>query len=289
MCLIISIHGISLRNVASTPQEAVAIAAKAGFKYIEIPVTTWRPLTNPETATKKDIADIQSVLTSAGVEAHSLGMIWPTNYMMVTNSPAYWKRNITYANKLFDLSAALGVTVMNLGGPQVRSVPANVPYYEGLKTLVRFWKEACKHAEDVGVTVGIEHIVRFHGNNVGDTTKHVMDLVEAIDSPAFQINAQVHQMAYTDLDVPAAIRAMGDMIKLVHIADIAGFNPIANPISFMTPGKGKFDFVSVFKAFKDIGYDGEFCMEPSPGTLGDDVVSELRAGRELLEAKWMQA
>lgn len=136
--------------MAATPQEAVDIAAQAGFQYIEIPVTTWSPLTNPETATQNEIAAIQEILTSSGVEASSLGMIWPPNYMMVTRSPTYWTRNLNYAQKLFDFSAALGVTVMNLGGPQVRSVPVNVPYYEGLKTLVRFWQAACRHAEDVG-------------------------------------------------------------------------------------------------------------------------------------------
>jgi protein FrlC len=115
-----------------------------------------------------------------------------------------------------------------------------------------------------------------------------MDLVEAIDSPAFQINAQIHQMAYTDLDVPTAIRAMGDRITLVHIADIAGSNPIVDPLAFMTPGQGRLDFGAVFTALKDIGYDGEVCMEPSPETLGDDVAAELRTGRELLEAKWRQ-
>jgi sugar phosphate isomerase/epimerase len=116
-----------------------------------------------------------------------------------------------------------------------------------------------------------------------------MDLVEAVDSPSFQINAQVHQMAYSDLDVPSALRLSGEMIKLVHIADVAGFNPLTEPVTFPTPGLGKLDFTSIFKAFKDISYDGEICVEPSPQELGEDFINELRKGRELLEAKWEQA
>jgi len=215
-------------------------------------------------------------------------MIWPRDYLIVTASTAEWKRNINYAFKLFDLSASLGIEVVNLGGPQIRSVPANLPYYEGLKTLVRFWKEACKHAEDVGVIVCIEQIVRGR-TNVANTTKQLMDLVEAVNSSSFQINAQIHQMAYADLDVPAAVRASGEMIKLVHIADVRGFNPLTDPVTFITPGRGRLDFVSIFRAFKDVGYDGEFCMEPSPYENGEDLVSELREGREFLEAKWKQA
>lgn len=284
--MIFSLHGISLRDVASTPKEAVNIASEVGFQYIEIPLTTWE--INPETTTKKDVAFIKDVLGSAGIDVRSLGMIWPRDYKMVTNSTAEWRRNVNYASALFDLSAVLEIEALNLGGPQVRSVPADVPYYEGLKTLVRFWKEACKYAEDLGVIICIEQIVRGR-TNVANTTKQAIDLVSAIDSTSFQINAQIHQMAYADLDVPAAVRAMGDMIKLVHIADVAGFNPLTDPVVFPTPGKGRLDFISVFRAFKDIGYDGEFCMEPSPSELGEDFLSELREGREFLEAMWKQA
>jgi len=284
--LIISIHGVSLMDVASTPKEAVDIAAEAGFEYIEIPLTTWE--IDPQAATGKDINRIRGILSSGGIEARSLGMIWPTDQAMITDSPSQLRRNINYARALFDLSAALGIETMNLGGHQVRRVPPDTPYYEGLKTLVRFWREACRYAEDVGVIVCIEHIVR-RSTNVANTTKQIMDLVEAIGSPSFQINAQVHQMAYADLDVPTALRASGEMIKLVHIADVAGFNPLTDPVAFITPGRGRLDFVSVFRAFKDIGYDGEFCMEPSPHELGEDPVRELREGRELLEAKWKEA
>ncbi len=285
--LILSIHGLSLSRVASSPKEAIDITAKSGFKYLELPVTTWK--INPETVTKKDIANIKDMLHSGSVEVNSLGMIWPINYRMVTRSTTEWKRNVNYANKLFDFSAVFGVKIMNLGGPLVRSIPQNIPYFNGFKMLVSFWKEACKHAEDLGIVIGIEHIVRDHQSNVGDTTKQVVDMIKAVDSPSFQINAQIHQMAYSDLNIAAAIRASGDMIKLVHIADVMGFNPLIDAISFITPGKGRLDFVSVFKALKNIGYDGEIVMEPDPWGPGDNYMSELRSGRKFLEEKWKQA
>lgn len=54
---------------------------------------------------------------------------------------------------------------------------------------------------------------------------------------------------------------------------------------FVMPGKGKLDFVSIFRAFNDAGYDGEFCIEPRAETFeGKDVIRELREGRELLAA-----
>jgi sugar phosphate isomerase/epimerase len=266
---------------------AVEAATEAGFKYIEVPVTTWR--INPESIRRSDVADMKAMLKAGGVAASSLGMIWPRDYGMVAGSAAEWDRNIYYASKLFDFSAELGVKLLNLGG-SARSAPSSMSYKEGLKTFVRFWREASKYAENKGVIVCIEDLVRSHEINIGNTTKEIIDLVEAVGSPSFQINAQVHQMAYTDLDVVDALRASGAMVKLVHIADVTGFNALLDPASFVTPGKGRLDFASVFRAFKDIGYNGEFCIEPRADSLeGKDFVSELRSGRELLEAEWASA
>ncbi len=288
--MILSVHGAHARsgNVASTPQEAVDIITGAGFKYIELPVTTWN--INPEIVTKKDIANVKELVTSSGLEVSSLGMIWHRDYTIVTSSTPEWKRNLNYANKLFDFSVAMGARVMNLGFGM--DVPLTVEYFEGLKTQVKFWKEACKHAEDVGVIVAVEHGNRRHQVNARNTTKQIIDLVDAIDSPSFQINAQIAAMAYNDLDVPAAIKAMGDRIKLVHIADVPGFNPIVDRVLPLIPGKGKLDFKSILKAFKAVGYNGEICMEPSSGSPGltvTEVAAEFSEGRKFLEAKWKQA
>ena len=286
--MIFSIHGVSLRDVATTPQEAVEIAKNAGFKHIEIPLMTWK--INPETVAKNDIAEIRNILRSAGVEASSIGGIWPEKYLMITHSTAEWIRNVNYVKKVFELSEALKINRINLGGPKGRSVPIKTPYYKGLEMFVKFWKEACEYAERARVIVGMEHIVRSH-TNVGNTTKQLMDLVQAVNSPSFQINAQIHHMAYEEHDLESAIIASGEMIKLVHIADIGGYNPIIDPVEFLIPGRGKLNFISVFRAFKKIGYDGEICMEPSPSKVkvSEDYVSELREGRKFLEAKWKEA
>lgn len=282
--MIVSVHAGILSQLTSSPLEAVDIAAKAGVKYLELPVQLPAWKINPETATKENINNVKEVLGSR-VKASSLGAIWPDNYYMITTSTAEWKRNLSYAKKLFDLAAALDVEVMNLGGRKVRSVPANMSYYDGVKLLVKFWKEACKPAEDRGIIVAIEHFGR-HETNIGDNTKQIIDLVKAIDSPSFQINAQIFAMAYTDLDVPAAIKASRGMIKLLHIADVQGLNPLTESIATVMPGKGKLDFPAIFRALKGIGYDGEICIEV---VLGKDPISELKESKRFIEANWKQA
>jgi sugar phosphate isomerase/epimerase len=99
-------------------------------------------------------------------------------------------------------------------------------------------------------------------------------------------------MAHTDLDVPAAIRKMGKMIKLVHVADVSSLNPISDSphtTHSMIPGRGKLDFISIFRALKDVGYNGEIVMDFGPAFQSNNIVSELSEGRKFLEAKWNRA
>jgi sugar phosphate isomerase/epimerase len=285
--VILGVHGIAISlpiGKGSTPYEAVEIAENAGFKRLTIPVKSPAWKIDPLSITNDEIINIKKAIGS-GVEATCLGFIWPSDYLMVTTSQEEWNRNLNYANKVSDLARALNVELIIFGAPG-RSVPADIPYYEGIRTLTKFWREACKHSEDVGITWLIEQSSKAR-TSVGNTTKDLIDLVKTVDSPSFQMCAQIHDMAFNDVDVPAAIRASGDMIKMVHVADVVDLNPIVeSKTSFLIPGKGNLNFVAIFRALKDIGYKGEVCIE---AILGDDPVSDLRECKEFLEEKWKQA
>jgi sugar phosphate isomerase/epimerase len=285
--VIIGLHGLSLSppfSQVSTPKEAVEITSEAGIKNFTIPVNSpiWKM--NPETVTDVDTTRIKE-LFSSGVSATSLGWNWPSDYTMITSSKEDWSRNLNYANKLIDLAEALEVKYVVLGSAG-RSIPVDIPYFDGVKMLAKFYKEACGRAEDAGVTWVIEQSGKGR-TNVGNTAKDLIDLVKTVDSPSFQMCAQIKDMAFNDVDVSAAIRASGDMLKMVHVADVEDLNPLVeSKTSFMLPGRGSLDFVAIFRALKDIGYDGEVCIE---ATLGDDPVSDLVECRKFLEAKWKQA
>ncbi|MCJ7634477.1 TIM barrel protein [Candidatus Bathyarchaeota archaeon] len=288
--------------MASTAKEAADIVVKTGFKYFSLPVTTPPVKIDPEIVTKKDITDLKSIFRSSGVKISSLGMAWPKSINMFTRSTTEWKRNLNYATKLFDYSAALGVKVVC--GPNQRSIPLDMDYFEGLKIYVRFWKEAIKHAEELGIIAApdVVPLPGFVPISASNTAKQLIDMVKAVDSPSFKITFETNIHAPNELDMCDAIRAMGDMIKLVHLADVPGsggrFNPLIDwtePLSLygLRPGTGKIDFRAVFKTLKSIGYDGELSMEWLPHGVpfnpGDDYVSELISGRKFLEAELKRA
>lgn len=293
-----SLHGQPIQIVATTAEEAVDIAVKTGFKYFALPVQTPPAKINPETITKKEIADLKNIFQSKGIEISSFGMAWPKKggYNMFTKSKAQWDRNLNYAHKLFDYAAGLGVKV--ICGPNQRSIPSDMNYFEAMKIYVKFWKEAIKHAEELGIIAApdVVPLPGFVPVSASNTAKQLIDMVKAVDSPSFQICFETNIHAPNELDVCDCIEAMGDMIKLVHLADVPGsdgrFNPLidwAEPLSLygIRPGTGKIDFRAVFKTLKNIGYDGECSIEwlphQLPFTPEDDYISELILGRKFCE------
>jgi sugar phosphate isomerase/epimerase len=285
--MMFGLHGMILSppfSKVSTPKEAVGIASEANIRNFTIPVNSPIWEIKPETISDDEITDIRELFGS-GVDATCLGWNWPSEYAMVTSSTAEWKRNLDYAKKLTDLAEGLGARHVIIGSSG-RSVPSDVSYFDGVKLLVQFWKEACKRAEDAGIIWVIEQSGKAR-TNVGNTAKDLLDLVDAVGSPSFRLIAQIHDMAFNDVDLPTAIRAFGDKIELVHLADVSCLNPLSeSKTSNMLPGRGILDFVAVFRALKDVGYDGEVCIE---AVLGDDPVSDLIECREFLEEKWKQA
>ena len=268
----------------STPEEVVEIVSKSGIKCLTIPIKspTWK--IDPETTTSYELTKIKKAVPKS-LEITGIGYCWPNEYNMITASPTEWNRNLNYANKLWEIASEFDAQHIVIGAPG-RSVPAEVPYYDGVKRLVKFWKEACAMPEGDDVMFCIEHsnVARA---NVGNTTKSLIDLVDAVDSPSFRMIAQIGDMAVNDLDVVDAIRDAGDRIKQVHIADVSALNPLVDGWFFLLlPGRGVLGLVEVFRALKDVGYDGEICVE---ALLGDDPVSALTDYRKNIQKLWKQA
>ena len=283
----VGVHGIALAlpiGKGTTIEETFETMKKADIKCLTIPIQSPVWNINPINITKNEITIIKEKIPS-NIEITGLGYSWPNEYTIITDSTKEFKRNLDYANKLSETASILGANhvVVGSGG---RSVPQGYPYYKGVKKLISFWKEACIVAEEYGVVYCIEQSP-YSSTNVGNTIKSVCDIVEAVDSPSFQMIAQIKDMAVNDLDVSDSIMAGGDRIKQVHIGDISGYSPLTETGgSLLLPGKGVLSFIDIFRALKEIGYNGELSVE---AFLSDDPVSDLVWCREFIELTWRQA
>ena len=269
---------------ASSPKEVVDILSSSGIGNLTIPIRspTWGLL--PETITPNELTKIAEMIPSS-INVSGIGNCWLNESAMITDSPSEWKRNLDYAKKLCQIAAAFDAQHIVIGAPG-RSVPSGVSYYDGIKKLVKFWKEVCADAENSDVMFCVEHS-SLARSNVGNTTKELIDLVDAVDSPRFEMIAQIGDMAVNDLDISNAIRYAGDRIKQVHIADVTGLNPLVDGwASLMLPGEGNLEFVEIFSALKNVGYEGEICLE---SWIRDDPISTLVDYRKRIEELWNKA
>jgi len=283
----IGVHGVALSlpfGKGTNPEEVINLVTQAEMQCITIPIKspTWH--IDPQSLNDTKIEEMKEKIPSK-IQVTGIGYNWPNEFNMITGSTAEWKRNIDYANKLLEIASWFNANHIVIGAPG-RSVPAGVSYDEGVRKLVKFFKEVCDDAESYDLMFCIEHS-RFSRANIGNTTKGLIDLIDAVDSSRFQMIAQIHDMAINDLDVSDAIRMAGERIKQVHVADVSGLNPLEDGwSSLLLPGMGVLDFDEIFRALKDVGYDSEICLE---ALLGDDPASALKYYRKNIEEYWIQA
>ena len=85
--------------------------------------------------------------------------------------------------------------------------------------------------------------------------------------------ADFFHMGIEEVDLAASIRAGGELVAYVHVADS----------NRLQPGKGHLDFTPGFAALKEVGYDGYLGIECRVSGSYDEALAESVA---LLRELW---
>ena len=105
-------------------------------------------------------------------------------------------------------------------------------------------------AEDRDVTLCFEGLL---------PAKEIRLLAERAGSPAFGCYFDLANPFRRGLDSPTEIRALGELVRRVHIKDMR-----VKP-GDVRPGLGRVDFAECARALAEIGYDGWLTLETPPG------------------------
>jgi sugar phosphate isomerase/epimerase len=111
--------------------------------------------------------------------------------------------------------------------------------------------------EKLGVQIAIEPLGREEGNFL-NTAADARQLQAMIDSPQVQLHLDVKAMSDEPTPTPQIIRDNADAMIHFH----------ANDANRQGPGMGEVDFVPIFQALRDVGYQGWVSVEVfdySPG------------------------
>jgi sugar phosphate isomerase/epimerase len=173
-----------------------------------------------------------------------------------------------------------------------RDVPRGVDWDQNYRDYVDAVRRCATACADAGVMMALEaHPGRYLANTEG-----ALRLLEHVDSPALGINFDPsHTFPIGDFPNISVYRLARKIIH-IHASDNDGVTNV-----HWRPGMGKIDWVAMFQALKDVGYDGVVSMEledvpgvsrgphsNAPGvfrniTATDEFVAETVAGMNYLK------
>lgn len=215
------------------------LAAALGIDYVELIAERGHNPANP-LWTDAGVARLQHLVDRNGLSLHA----FCNDYIVDHSLPG--DREVLEQNlRLIERGALLGCEkyVLPLFEHSELTVANMEDYLSPLRAI------ADKAAEN-GIKVCLETIL---------TGAELIDLVDRLDHPAITVVYDTGNRVAFGHDLPADIRLLGKRISHVHIKDKNAAN------QNVLLGTGLVNFLTVFQALDDIGYDGPYTFECQRG------------------------
>jgi L-ribulose-5-phosphate 3-epimerase len=253
--------GISIWAFPSgnTVEESIRAAAEAGFDGIELALNETGQLGLD--ATDAELDGYRNAAQQAGIAITSLatGLYW--SYPLTSSDAAIREKAKTIVKKQLDAAARLGVDAILVvpGAVGVDFVPGSevVPYDVAYDRALEALRELAPHAESRKVCIGVENV----WNKFLLSPLEMRQFIDAIDSPwvgSYFDAGNVLAMGYPE----HWIRILGSRIRRVHIKDFR--RSVGTLDGFVDLLSGDVNFPEVFKALREVGYDGWITAEVFP-------------------------
>ena len=261
-------------------EEVVRFAAEAGFRSVELmawpsgggEARRYAGVTHLDAETLDDATarSVRDLFDRAGVAISGLGY-YPNP---LAADPEEARVALAHLHRLIDAAGKLGVGVLNsfVGRDPAKTVEANWPAF--LET----WRPIVAHAEERGVTIGIENCPMLFtadewpgGKNLATTPAIWRKMFEAIPSRSFGLNYDPSHLIWQGMDPIAPIAEFADRLVHVHAKDARvdleardDHGVLSYPNLWHTPklpGQGDLDWGRFVGALNDAGYAGAVAIE----------------------------
>lgn len=193
---------------------------------------------------------------------------------------------------LIDVSAKMGVNMVTtfIGKDKTKSVEENLEKY------VKVWTPIVRHAEEMGVRIGIENCPMYYtkdewpgGNNLASTPYIWKKMFELIPSKNLGLNFDPSHPYLLGASYIKPVYEFADRIFHVHFKDIQiyqdkvdEYGRFSHPALWHSPklpGLGGVDFAAFCSALNDIRYTGPACIEVEDRAY-EGCIEDVKSGIE---------
>jgi sugar phosphate isomerase/epimerase len=245
-------------------------ARAAGYEGIEVAPFTLAPRITDVTAPQR--AELRAKAQAAGVEIIGLHWLLAGTQGLYLTSPDedVRARTADYIIALGQATKDLGGSLMVFGSPKQRSLLPGVSPEQAFDWATGIFRHAMPAVSDAGVTICMEPLSPAETDFI-TTCAEGERLVKAVNHPAFRLHLDVKAMSSEPTPVTDLIRRYGGAAGHFH----------ANDVNLRGPGFGDVDFVPIFRALGDSGYQGWVSVEvfdykPDPVTIAEQSVQYMQ-------------
>ncbi len=216
---------------------------KWGFDTVEIAI---------EDPNQIDAAKVRRELDRHNLECGSIcGMFGADRDLRGT--PEQQAGSLEYMRRVIDQMVVLGAR--SLAGPVYSAVGRAQAYSPAerkrqWRTVKANLKRICDYAEKKQKQLCVEPLNRFETDFI-NTCDQAVTMVREVNSPALRVMLDTFHMNIEEKDPAAAVRKAGKLLGHFH----------ACGCDRGTPGSDHIDWVSIARALKTTGYDGDVVVE----------------------------
>lgn len=219
-------------------ERALQGLSQVGLKHIELlGASEWKPHYDPSTASDEDRAKLLSLLAKYALKILSLSA--HSNLASVEGLQKFYDR--------LAFASSMKIKIVNTGVGDLSSESSRRMFDENIK-------EIAARAADLGITVALEP----HGD-WAPSGKVLSEIIAKIGSENIKINYDTANVVFYSGERPEDdIKFAAKDVAHVHLKDKIGGKKVWN---FPGLGQGEIDFIQIFNALEQVGYEGPFSIE----------------------------
>jgi len=242
----------------------------AGYDGLEVAPFTLAPSITDVTASRR--AELRQQAADAGVEI--MGLHWllakTEGFYLTSPDNEVRKRTAAYLVALAEACHDFGGDLMVFGSPKQRSLLPGVTRDQAFDLAADTFRQALPAVADFGVTLCMEPLSPAETDFV-NTCDDALRLGAMVNHPNIVLHLDVKAMSSEPTPVTDLIRRHGAKAGHFHV----------NDPNLRGPGFGDVDFVPIFEAIEDAGYDKWLSLEvfdykPDPETIAQKSMDYMK-------------